>query len=122
MWIGQPELLDDENFQQDHPRCLYTFTMDENAERFTVWRFPRWPDGELRWYAAPSMSLMPPIKPYMEAALHVLGPRFWDHLLTIGIELGIPLDYDDLERGFADLKAGRLDEMEARHDAMLAVA
>lgn len=110
IWIEDPEVLDDEDFINDHPRCLRAMVLTEEKAALSLWRFPWKPDGAFGWYAAPTDAMIPEIfcGPVLEALLRALGPGFWDAVMTILVEMGIPADYDALEADFANLKAGRL--------------
>lgn len=115
LWIAEPEILEDEDFVADFPRCLRALSPAEGEVPLSLWRLPWGPNGAGGWYITETDSLLPEFDAgFVAEVLPSLSPRFWDAILTILIELGVPVDYDDLERLIAELKAGRFEHFANR--------
>jgi hypothetical protein len=110
MWVAEPEILDDEDFILRHPKVLQAVSFAEDSKRYFVWRFPWGPGGSWGWYATVTEAVAPVRDAqFLKAVLGCLKPGFWDAIRTILIELGIPMDYESLDRHFRELQAGRAD-------------
>lgn len=105
-----PALLDEESFQEGHPKCIQAIS-DGDAPTLFVWRFPWGPNGELGWYAAPTDTLGPRPDQFLGALSRACSPRFWDSLRTIMIELGMPADYDKVEFIAEAMKTGLVERI-----------